>query len=220
MTDIPYICVIITAYNVEKYIGRCIRSVLHQSIPRNDYEIIVINDSSFDRTNFALEIFEKDIHVINNKKRLGLPKSLNKGILKARGKYIVRIDGDDYVNHDFLKILYLHLEMNPEIDAISCDYLIVDDNENVLAKKNCMDSPIACGIMFRLEHLIGIGLYDEKFILREDEDLRIRFLKKYDIRRVGLPLYRYRRHKDNMTNNIQKMHRYKQLLEHKHRKRG
>lgn len=215
----PYISVIITAYNVEKYIGRCIRSVLHQSLNRDEYEVIVMNDASNDRTRFALEIFEKDICLINNEKRLGLPKSLNKVIRKARGNFVVRLDGDDYVNYDYLKILSMFLQLNPDIDAIACDYLEVDDHEYVLATKNCLKEPIACGIMFRIEQLIDIGLYDEKFILCEDEDLRFRFLKKYKIDQVRLPLYRYRRHENNMTNDKNKMERYKRLLKRKHSKR-
>ena len=55
--------------------------------------------------------------------------------------------------------------------------------------------------MFRTEQLIDIGLYDEDFLLHEEKDLRIRFLRKYSIERIPLPLYRYRRHHDNITNN-------------------
>ena len=217
MSNIPYISVLITAYNVEKYIGRCLRSILDQSMHRKDYEIIVVNDASTDRTLFGLELFGHDIQLINNQERLGLPKSLNKGILSAHGKYIVRVDGDDYVNHEFLKILYLHLEMNPPIDAIACDYLLVDDAENVLTMRDCVKYPIACGIMFRADQLIDIGMYDEAFILREDEDLRARFQKKYAIDRVKLPLYRYRRHENNITSDEKQMHKYKKLLEAKHK---
>ena len=216
MSIVPYISVLVTARNVEEYIGRCIRSILDQSLPRQEYEIIIVNDSSLDRTKFALQIFAGDIILINNHKKLGLPKSLNKCIQKARGRYIVRVDGDDYVNHDFLKILSMYLELNTDIDAVACDYLFVDNKENVLEKVNCLKNPIACGVMFRNEQLIEIGLYDEKFTLREDEDLRIRFLKKYNIERVRLPLYRYRRHENNITNNKRQMHKYKKLLEVKH----
>jgi len=212
----PNVSVIITAYNVERYIGRAIRSALDQSIPRDDYEIVVMNDCSSDRTRFALEVFEDDIRLINNAKRLGLPASLNRGIKKAKGRFVVRLDGDDYVHKDFLKVLDLHLGLNDDIDAIACDYLLVDNDEHVLDKMNCEKMPIACGIMFRIGQLIDIGLYDENFLAREDEDLRIRFLKRYKIERVQLPLYRYRKHDNNLTNNKEKMDRYNQMLSEKH----
>ncbi len=216
LTMIPTTTVLITAYNVERYIGRAIRSVLNQSADTNSYEIIVINDCSTDRTRFALEIFENEIRLFNNERRIGLPASLNRGIRKARGQFIVRIDGDDYVHKEFVKILELHLAMDEGINAIACDYTLVDDDEMVLDHKNCLEDPIACGIMFRVKQLIDIGLYDEDFLCREDEDLRLRFLKKYSIERVKLPLYRYRRHENNMTNNFEKMEIFDQKLNEKY----
>jgi len=212
----PTISVLITAYNVEGYIGRAIRSALNQSIPRDSYEILVVNDCSTDRTRFALEVFEDDIRLINNEERIGLPASLNKGIKKAKGRFVVRLDGDDYIHKDFLKVLDLHLSLDDDIDAIACDYLLVDNDEHILGKTNCLEAPIACGIMFRIGQLIDIGLYDENFVVREDEDLRIRFLKKYSIARVQIPLYRYRRHNNNLTNNKEKMDKYNKILKEKH----
>jgi glycosyltransferase involved in cell wall biosynthesis len=212
----PTVSVLIAAYNEEKYIGRCIRSVLNQNFPKEDCEIIVVNDRSEDRTNYALDVFGSDIQVIHNETRMGLPASLNRGIRAARGQFLVRLDGDDYVSADYLNVLTLFLRMNSYMDAVSCDYLLVDDQENVLARKNCMDDPVGCGIMFRMEQLIDIGLYDDQFKLHEDKDLRLRFLSKYKIHRVELPLYRYRRHADNMTNDREAMDRYMDTLEKKH----
>jgi glycosyltransferase involved in cell wall biosynthesis len=213
---IPTISVLITAYNVEKYVGRALRSVLNQSLDRNSYEIIVVNDCSTDRTRFALEVFEDEIRLVHNDTRIGLPRSLNRGIRRVKGQFIVRVDGDDYIHRDFLKILELHLRLNEEIDAAACDYFLVDDDEHILARKDCMAEPIACGIMFRIEQLIDIGLYDEDFLCREDEDLRLRFLKKYQIERVKLPLYRYRKHENNMTNDAERMEYFQSMLTQKH----
>ncbi len=215
----PTISVLITAYNVERYIGRAIRSALNQSIPRDTYEILVINDCSTDRTRFALEVFEDDIRLINNEKRIGLSASLNKGIKNSKGRFVVRVDGDDYIHKDFLKVLELHLSLDDDIDAIACDYLLVDNNENILGKKDSIISPIGCGIMFRVEQLIDIGLYDDNFLAREDEDLRIRFLQKHEIERVQIPLYRYRRHDNNLTNDKQMMDKYERLVEEKHNRK-
>jgi hypothetical protein len=68
--------------------------------------------------------------------------------------------------------------------------------------------------MFRTDHLIDIGLYDESFLLHEERDLRIRFRQKYNIHRLELPLYRYRRHEDNMTNDAEaKAHHMSNLVQ-------
>ena len=207
-----HVSVIVPVYNSELYIGRCIRSLLNQSINPENYEIILINDGSSDNTKKAIEPFVGDLIIIENKKNLGLPASLNKGIKKARGQFIVRVDSDDYVHVEFLKILSLHLQLNHSIDAIASDYLLVNNDQDVLSQKNCLKNIIGCGIMFRLKHLIDIGLYDESFLLREEEELMIRFKSKYKISRLQLPLYRYRKHENNITNNKETMKKFKKRL--------
>ena len=206
------VSVIVPSYNAELYIGRCIRSLLKQSLSQEDFEIIVINDSSKDNTKNALLPFVGDIVLIENKRNLGLPSSLNKGIEKARGQFIVRVDSDDYVHVDFLKILSLHLQLNHSIDAIASDYLLVNNDQDVIKEMNCLKDPIGCGIMFRLKHLIELGLYNAKFLRREDEELMNRFKIKYNISRVAIPLYRYRRHENNITNDKKSMKKYKKKL--------
>ena len=206
------VSVIVPSYNAELYIGRCIRSLLKQSLSQEDFEIIVINDSSKDNTKNALLPFVGDIVLIENKRNLGLPSSLNKGIKKARGQFIVRVDSDDYVHIDFLKILSLHLQLNHSIDAIASDYLLVNNDQDVIGEMNCLKNPIGCGIMFRLKHLIELGLYNAKFLRREDEELMNRFKIKYNISRVAIPLYRYRRHENNITNDKKSMKKYKKKL--------
>ncbi len=211
------VSIIVPVFNQEKFIGRCLRSLLAQDFKKNEFEIIVINDGSTDKTSYALELFKNDITILTNKKNKGLPYCLNKAIKKSKSKYIVRVDSDDYVNENFLKFLVLHLELNNKLDAIACDYLMVDNDENVKKQKNCMLDPIACGILFRTDQIIDIGLYDEEFLLHEEKDLRIRFLKKYKIDRLKLPLYRYRLHNNNNTKNLKKMSHHLKKLKKKHR---
>jgi glycosyltransferase involved in cell wall biosynthesis len=218
MKKVPAISIIVAAYNQEKYIGRCLRSLLNQSFPRDDYEIVVVNDGSTDRTEYALNLFEDDVRIIHSDSNRGLPASLNAGIRAGSSPYIVRVDSDDYVNTNFLLFLYNFLAQNTYMDAVACDYFLMNDREEVLARKSCLEDPIACGILFRTEQLIDVGLYDESFLLNEDRDLRIRFLKKYKISRLELPLYRYRRHENNITNDSTAMEQHLERLKSKHGK--
>ena len=211
----PQVSIIIPAFNAERFIGRALRSVIGQSYV-DAFEIIVVDDCSTDRTAFALELFKGEISLLHNDSRLGLPGTLNRAIRAARGKYIVRVDADDYVSHDYLYILQRFLEGNTHMDAIACDYLVVDDAENIIERVNCMERPIGCGIMFRSDHLIDIGLYDDALLMHEDRDLRLRFLEKYAIARLELPLYRYRRHNGNMTNDKTASETYERKLREKH----
>lgn len=213
------VSVIIAAHDEERYVGRCIRSLLAQRFPRSQFEIVVVDDGSSDRTAAILETFGDAIRVIRNESNLGLPASLNKAITSTHSKFVVRVDADDYVNAAFLDVLYLFLAENPSFDAAACDYLLVDDREEVLRRADAMKEPIACGIMFRTEQLIDVGLYDETFLRHEDRDLRVRFLDRYTIHHVPLPLYRYRRHDDNITNDVEEMSFHEERLNEKHRGR-
>ena len=214
MSQRPLISVIIPAYNEEKFIGRCLRSLLEQSLRRSLFEIIVVNDGSKDKTPFALGMFKEEIIIANNKKNKGLSFSVNKGIKLAKGKFIVRVDADDYIHREFLNFLSMYISLNSDIDAVCCDYYLVDDKEIRLSRKNGISDPIACGIMFKKKQLVSLGLYDPSFRTHEETDLRYRFLKKYKIIRVPLPLYRYRRHKNNITkNNVIMKKNYKKFFQ-------
>jgi glycosyltransferase involved in cell wall biosynthesis len=210
------ISVIIATYNCERYIGRAIRSLISQSFAKERYEIIVVDDGSTDHTRQVLESFGDWIKVIPLEEHKGLPYACNEGVKKALGYLVVRVDADDYVHEDFLKAEYLFLSLNPDFDAVACDYYLVDEHESHVARKNCDTEPIACGIMFKKDNIVEIGLYDEKFLMLEEVDLRIRYLQKFKIHRIELPLYRYRRHKSNITSDKKSMQHYQNLLKEKH----
>lgn len=213
---VPLVSVIVPVFNQEKYIGRCLRSLLAQTFPKDDFEIIVINDGSADKTGYALDLFKEDVIIINNEINLGLPASLNRGILAAKSQLIVRVDSDDYVSVNFINFLYHFIAQNEYMDAVACDYNLIDNNGFKISRESCLDNPIGCGIIFRLNQLIDIGLYDEDFLRHEERELRIRFLKKYKIHRLELPLYRYRRHDRNITNDkdVMEQHMYNLLAKH------
>lgn len=219
-STIPKVSVIVAVYNQETYIGRCLRSLLNQTMPHSDYEIIIVDDGSFDRTPYALDLFcdtsDSLVRVITNEFNMGLPSAINLGLNTARAPYVVRVDSDDYVNVNFLNILSYCLDSNPHFDAVACDYLLVDDKEFELGRFSCASEPIACGIIFRKEHLFDIGLYDEDFLRCEDRELRYRFEMKYKIRSIELPLYRYRRHSSNITNDPLVMARFNEMMILKH----
>jgi len=213
----PDVSVIVPVYNQERYIGRCLRSLLAQDMSRSQFEIVVVNDGSTDRTDYALELFADELSIVRLPENQGLPHALNVGLGVASADFVVRVDSDDYVNAHFLSILHLYLQTNPSLDAVACDYLLVDNDEVVLGRGNVQDSPIACGVMFRLQQLQELGLYDESFLSHEDLDLRHRFLEHFDITRIPLPLYRYRRHDSNMTNDLGRMAHFHKAFQVKHR---
>jgi glycosyltransferase involved in cell wall biosynthesis len=213
--SLPLVSIIVPALNQEKFIGRCIRSALNQQFGKGDFEVIVVDDGSTDRTTYALQVFGDSIKVLRNEETRGLPAALNRGVRTAQGRFVVRLDADDFVHEQYINVLYWHLMLNQTLNAVACDYILVDENGTYISGKNCAEEPIGCGIMFRIEHLIELGLYDESMQLHEDQDLRLRFLKKFSIYRIPLPLYRYCRHENNMTNDHDSMAQYERRLQAK-----
>ena len=197
------VSIILPVFNSEKYIGRCLRSLSRQSLSKKNYEIIIVNDHSNDKSLLEIKKFkEKNIKIINNKKNFGLVKSLNIGIKNAKGSLIVRVDSDDWVHEDFLNIMSTFLFINDDLDAVYCDYVLTDENEKNIKIENSEKKPIGCGIMFRTQQLLNLGLYDETFKYAEEEALRKIFLRKHSITRIPLNLYRYRQHKNNRSKNF------------------
>lgn len=191
--------IIITCYNREKLISRCIRSALHQkNVNRFDYEIIVVDDFSIDKSLEKIEDFDSLIKIIKNKKNYGLAYSRNIGIKKAKGKYVVMLDSDDYLAENFLYITGLFLNSN-NWDAVATDYFKVNLKGTKIKKESAKKNPIACGILFRRKCLEKINFYNQKLRINEEVDLMKRFLKKYKLGFINLPLYRYTKHRNSLT---------------------
>lgn len=210
------VSIIIAVFNGEEFISKALRSCFEQSMSKQHYEIIVVNDGSTDNTKHILSSFSDLIKVITLEKNMGLPYACNVGIKSALGRYIIRVDADDYVHSDILKVGDLYLSMNQDVNGVAFDYHIVNQRDEKIKRMSAKKEPIACGVMFRKDNLIDIGLYDEEFHLGEDEDMRIRFSKRFLMEYISLPLYRYRMHGQNSTTDIEKVKTYQQKLKDKH----
>ena len=92
------ISVIVSAYNTESYIEKCINSLINQSY--SNMEIIIVNDCSTDKTREKLVQYEniQNIKIIDNEKNMGLSYSRNIALENSSGDYIGYIDSDDYIS--------------------------------------------------------------------------------------------------------------------------
>lgn len=100
------VSVIVPVYNVEKYIEKCIQSILGQTY--QNIELILVNDGSLqDEEEIIMRycLQDKRIRYLKNERNLGLFRTRIRGIKAAKGKYIAIIDSDDYINMDFLRLL-------------------------------------------------------------------------------------------------------------------
>ena len=104
-----------SAYNSEKYIGAAIESILNQTF--TDFEFIVINDGSTDKTPEIIDSYaraDKRIVFVNNKKNQGLITVLNQGLKLCHGEYIARMDSDDISIPERFKIQIEYMDLHPE----------------------------------------------------------------------------------------------------------
>lgn len=213
----------ICCYKQKKWLHRCLRSLINQTLSKNQFEVIVVNDDPQQDLEDVCNNFKDELNIklINNKNNLGLPKSLNEILNISLGQYFVRIDSDDYVSKHFLYFLTSFLDLNSgsrimgtdtNYQAVACDYFKVDGTGQVLSRHNSDDEPIACGVMFSYESLCDIGFYNEDFKMREGHELMQRFKDKYKIFNLPMPLYKYRIHDYNRTKNKEDLKKYDNML--------
>ena len=136
--DKPKISIIVPVYNIEKYIERCLTSIISQSF--SSTEIIVVNDGATDRSGKIIDRFasiDERILVIN-KPNGGLSSARNTGIAIAQGEYLLHIDGDDWMEQGYLSAMYKRAS-NDNLDVTVSDYWKDFDNGVV---KRLVDLPI------------------------------------------------------------------------------
>tara|TARA_B100001989_G_C24515025_1_gene452612 strand:- start:147 stop:803 length:657 start_codon:yes stop_codon:yes gene_type:complete len=187
------VSIIITCFNLEKYITRAINSCLNQTMDEDKYEIIVVDDHSTDNSWEIINDFSDLITPIRLNKNCGVSRASNVGIFEAKGKFITRVDGDDFVNRNFIKTLYEILRWNEDIGFVYCDHILVNEKKERKQIVNTLDILLdhGAGILFRKRYLETIGLYDEELRNREDYDLILRYIKNFDGYHLRLPYYRY-----------------------------
>lgn len=94
---------IVPVYNTEKYLKKCLDSLVNQTY--KDFEIIVVNDGSTDKSSSIISKYQKKYKniIVINKENEGLSMARNRGVQKSSGKYIIFVDSDDYVSNKLLE---------------------------------------------------------------------------------------------------------------------
>ena len=128
------ISVIIPAYNSEQYILRCLDSVFNQTY--KNIEIIVVNDGSTDKTREIVE--QLDNVILLNKENGGLCSSRKYGVKNSKGKYIIFLDSDDYLESDFIEKLYSETSGRSD-ELIMCGFITNGIKDNVGSNRLCAE---------------------------------------------------------------------------------
>lgn len=203
------VSVIVPVYNIERYIERCIHSILNQSY--TEFEIIIVDDGSTDDSGAKCDHLSKiddRIRVIHQENK-GLSAARNRGMREARGEYICFVDGDDAVSAAYLDILIRQIEQgHSEIaacartdvyddilpyDAAEYDYSVITFNKDKALEhliKNDMLHSTVWDKVFKREVIEDIVFREGK--LHEDEFFTWKVLQNcHRISVVSAPLYYY-----------------------------
>ena len=203
----PLVTVLMSVFNGETYLKKAIDSILKQSY--SDFEFLIINDGSKDKTAEILEHEAKRdsrIKVIDQDNQ-GLVASLNYGLKKASGQLIARIDADDIAYPHRLEKQVTYMAEHPDLLALGSAITLIDDQGRTLKQINyptgtqevrsamMLGSKLAHpAVIMRREQVLQIGAYREACRHAEDYDLWLRLLEIGEIDNLDEPLLYYRQH--------------------------
>lgn len=205
------ITVLMPVYNNEKYLRPAIESILNQKF--TDFEFLIINDGSTDKSKEIIRSYkDQRIRYEENIENLGIIKTLNKGIDLAKGKYIVRMDGDDISLPERLKIQYDFMEKNPEIGVSGGKVETIGNMTSYSTKPNNNSEEIRANLIFntpfshpsviiRKDVLSSKNLfYDDNFPHAEDYELWTRVSKYSKLGNINKKILKYRMHEESICN--------------------
>jgi glycosyltransferase involved in cell wall biosynthesis len=212
--QIPLVSIYITNYNYAAFIRQSIESALKQTL--QDFELLIIDDGSKDNSKEIIETYRDNPKVsIIYQQNKGLNVTNNIAMRAAQGRYIMRLDADDFLVPDALEKMVAVLEKDDALGLIFPDYYYVDKEGNITGEEkrhnferevSLYDQPAhgAC-TMIRLDFLKQIGGYNESFTCQDGYDLWIKFITHYKVTNINQPLFYYRRHGSNLTTNEERI---------------
>jgi glycosyltransferase involved in cell wall biosynthesis len=186
----PEVTVLMSVYNGERYLRESIESILNQTF--SDFEFLIINDGSTDSSReIILSYDDPRIILVDNEENMGLAKSLNGGIHRARGEYIARQDADDISHPLRFEKEFEHMKKN-KCDVVCCRYQYIDKRgkklrkvsdlfykENIFQLLVSYKDPIAHGsVLMKKNVLQSVGEYNELLVYAQDFELWLRLLNK------------------------------------------
>ncbi len=177
------VSVIVPVYNVEKYLSKCLDSLVNQTL--QEIEILLVNDGSLDNSEKIIEKYLKEYQNIKylKKENGGISSARNYGLKYATGEYIGFVDGDDYVTYDMYEKMYEKAKSS-DFDMVACDLNYVYPNRNMIVSSGIKEDtkdinkvylnnyPSVCNKLFKksvienMKFKVGVRFEDVEFIYR------------------------------------------------------
>jgi Glycosyl transferase family 2 len=208
----PLISVVMSVYNGDRYLAEAVESILNQSF--GDFEFIVIDDGSTDRSAFLLAEYRRsDPRVqVHHQANRGLVESLNRGCGLARGKYIARMDADDIAVSDRFMRQVDFMERHPEVGVVggAVEFINGDGRSLGISALPTEDRKIKAGllhncvivhptVLMRREAVLSLGAYRKIVVDAEDYDLWLRVAEKFQLANLEQVVLKRRYHSSQVS---------------------
>jgi len=225
----PLVTVLLPVYNAEKYLAEAVKSVLDQTF--SDFELLVIDDGSTDRSAEILEGFhDSRIRYLKNETNVKLIRTLNRGLKEARGEFIARMDSDDICFPQRLERQLQFFVREPDTAVVGTFAIRIDETGRhgslikrpvgaELSRSAWLPTPLLHPTVMMRRSLVDKGFtYDDSCLHCEDYDLWIRLLKAgHRIENLPAPLLFYRLHGGGVSvqnRELQLQNSYRIFLRH------
>ncbi len=213
----PRVSVVIPTYNRARFVTKAIDSVLEQTF--RDFEIIVVNDGSTDKTEEVLQPYQDQIVYFSYQGNKGAAYARNRAIELAQGEYIAFLDSDDFWQPEKLEKQIKFFDKHPDygLVATQCLVNVIDDDlrtikyikkeeihyeltyEKIFQRPFIMPS----SILIKKKCFDRVGFFDEELRVLEDIDIYLRLARKYKIGFINEPLTVYTRgHEKSRRNSL------------------
>lgn len=215
------VSIIVPIYNVEKYIERCIKSLISQTY--GDIDILLINDGSTDCSKTICEKYEKADKRIKlyNKENGGLSDARNYGLKRATGEYILFVDSDDFIESNAVEVLIAEMKKE-NLDIVAGNAVLEADGEDkkyldITKHNNKVTNGLEyyvssieadffqaspCVYMYKRELILKNNIFFEKGILHEDEEWTPRvMIKAKRVKNINFVFYHYTVSRENSIMN-------------------
>lgn len=209
----PTVTVIMPVYNVEKYVGFAIESIISQTF--EDFKFLIIDDASTDHTLEVINQYhDKRIELIKNHTNIGIANSLNRGLSLANSPYIARMDGDDISKPTRFEKQIAYMKSDSKLSIVGSHMELIDNNGLILKKqeKKTGNENIKIGLFFGNTSLAHPSImikktaldkyhlrYDPAYQYAEDYDLYCRASQHIRFDNYPEALVQYRIHPESVS---------------------
>lgn len=210
----PLVSVYILNYNYGKYLCQCLESVLAQTY--QNIEVIYIDDGSSDNSKDLIRNYKNKNKIkVIEQENIGFINSIKKAISLCSGKYIIRVDADDWINSEMIEKLVNKINEDEKVKLVFPDYYEVNEKGDIIHEIRrhkftdeifLLDQPAhgACTLICK-DAFYEVGGYTDGIICQDGVDVWLKIIKKYKVKNISEPLFYYRKHGKSLSDNSEKI---------------